>query len=368
MQATSLAHFTAVYILSHSHVILQPTFMYMNISPLSFPELYSDLIASPTVPTSNVVYDQYLTLWSHGGLHGIKAWISALFLLRKKFKTLALFQTWESFRKGLYSVLPQSTQFNEWFIPALMTDVDLEIARVELLPYTTYINHFNLNPFQFMDHIVQIIIFGFVVTRGNIKALRIRKQIAGYVRQRIEQGYVDYALRRGVTSTSVFDMKYSNRPSDGDQQAYLSIGKSVTPFLETRGRFSGATVPHRIQDIIQSIHSLGAVSHEVKTLAQMNAFDRLDARYLQYLRRRLPPQTLAYGYQGFMDAMVGEPRGPPAADDPNPPVMVVAAQAQQPQRGRVRRRSASDDARGKYFNSHYTPPRPQQRRRYSRPS
>ncbi len=298
MHVVTLAVFAAQYVINRIRLV--PNVIYARLSPLSFPPMFSDTIASPSVATSNVVLTEYMNFWSSGGLRGVQRWLSVFFLMKQRFPFFYLFTDWVMFRAAIFSVIPRSTQLNEWLIPTILPPAPgTDGCHFTLLSYQEYITHFNLTPGEFIIHIVQIVIFGFVVNRKNIHLLRLGNYMQAYMMQRLGQGEIDAILRGQRRATSVFPLTDKGRPASSHD--LLNIGRSITPFLRRRQRFPQAKLPVQVQQTIQSIHSLGSMAPEVKQLAALNAFDTFDSKYIQYLQRRLPTGTDPLGYQAFMD-------------------------------------------------------------------
>jgi hypothetical protein len=285
----------ASYVLAH--VELFPSSIYTAMSPLASPSLFSCHIAAPSLPIANVVYDQYVTYWVSDQLRGIEQWVSVLFLLRKQFRHLHLLLTWKLFRGAIASVLPASMQVEQFQIPALSIAPDSTV-HFRLMGLNEYIRVHNLDPNQFMNHIIQIVLFGFVVSHESIEAFRAHTVIQAYLEYRLRQGVYDRQLRSTVSMTSRFDSS-ANRPSN--DPAYLRIAASIAPFLEQRKLFPTLALPAEIQQDIQNVHSLGPVTSSVKRLSRLGALTRMRPSYLKYLNRYLPPNTEAYGMKVFLD-------------------------------------------------------------------
>lgn len=308
---------SATFVLSH--VELFPPAIYTAMSPLSSPALFSSRIASPALPVTNVVYEQYLSYWVSDQLRGVEQWVSVFFLLRKRFPRLHLLYSWKLFRGALASVLPPSMMVDQFQIPTLSIAPDTTV-HFRLMGLNEYIRVHNVDPMRFMNHIIQIVLFGFVVTPTSIEAFRAKDVIQGYLEFRLKQGVYDRQLQSSAAITSRFDRTTSNRPSDNP--AYLRIAESIAPFIQQRKLFPTLALPEHIQRDIQGVHSLGPVTSSVKRLAKLGALNRLHPSYLKYLRRRLPKRTYAYGMNAYFDQVqlyeipIPTTRHPPRYQDP----------------------------------------------------
>lgn len=294
MKAIFLSNAAASYVLKH--VPLLPAAIYESMSPLSFPSMLSSHIAAPALPVDNPVYTQYLSFWASDQLRGIEQWVSVLHLLRTRFPQLSVFNSWPTFRAAIATVLPASILVDQFQIPTLFI-ADDSTVHFRSMGLTEYLRFHDITPDTFMIHVLQIVLFGFVVNHQTISAFRADNEILGYVTFRIEQGDFDRRLRPSISMTSEFDP--TTRPSNNP--AYLKIAEAVTPFLEKRKLFPSLSFPAPVKREIQGVHSLGPTTYSIKKLARLGIFNSFDRRYNDYLRRRLPRNTEAYGESAFFN-------------------------------------------------------------------
>jgi hypothetical protein len=300
MNVFTLVHMVTGYALEKLN--LAPGQLYEQVSPLSNPPYRSAGIRSPDVHVDNPVYNEYLKFWTTGTetMIGVHKWITLISLIRNKYPYFLTVRTWDDFIKLVRKIVPDFLQLNEWKIPMIRPVPPYDVAVISGVPYSEYQTELQLSPRDFMQHIVQIVLFGFPVNPQNQLVFRISsKELSNYVRERIAQGVFDEYLR-GDSKLRTSYFLPDQGISSAESAHLLEIGKATIPFMKQAKMFPGVHVSKTVENHLNQVQNLGSMHESVRAMQRLRAFQRLSRKYQFYLENaHLGANTSYLGPRGF---------------------------------------------------------------------
>ena len=183
--------------MSHEATAVNAAYYCMEYCSLSLPELYQQLCPSvqsqeeEIVPcnfySTNVAIEKYRDIWSVQGVEGLRVWLKVIRFLKEVMKlNVKYLLDWGHFFKIMQKSLP-ILQMSEYSIPIILPHGNTVDCR--LVQLTDYLSYYpTLTPSGFFNHILQTIIFGFVVNDWSIGGLRIEGVIGRYIELRLQNG------------------------------------------------------------------------------------------------------------------------------------------------------------------------------------
>lgn len=298
MDPIVLANRAVQYLIDTPSIPFSADAIYEHMSPLSFPDLYIEGVAAPSVSVAdNVVYTSYHDLWGqHTPVCGISRWLAMFQALRVTFPKFWNC-TWETFHRRMATVSTTYDQMQHVFLPIIIPISPYDRAEFRGVNYQEYYGYFNLSPPEFLRHILHMVLFGFPVTAPVVEALRLEHVLSHYLQTRLAQGDFDSFLRSGVPATSMFDPNARLRPSSTQMQRLKRIGSLITPMMETQ--LFPSLEMQDLHTIMLDTDHMGPLTSAVEKLAQQRILIYGDKKYLRYLRRRRGRHTYAMGPRAF---------------------------------------------------------------------
>lgn len=264
--------------------------LYNKFCPLLHTNIINESIAAPNCPTDNPAYSSYLSAWSVQSMYGVQQWFRLLAKISQHVNLNAIFS-----HDVLRSLIQRYSQANmaTHLIPIVFSRGDF--AEVRFITFNEYITAKHLNANQFVSHIGQLVLFGLTADPDTVNALRLTTCIAGYVKFRIKQGLVDQFFAISPLShiyhTSSFDKPIHKSHRNSTE---LRTSHHVLNLLrDSKQTGKGEIVPNRtrlraLENHLRSVHSIGGSRSELKGLAKMGAFKKINNGFNNYLMKDNP--------------------------------------------------------------------------------
>lgn len=288
---------------------INPSILYSKVTPFRrCPFHISDAkIGAPDfMGINNPVIESFYEVWQFKLNRDIGILALALETLYSKYNfKVHLCSSWNVFQAKVTAHMPPQVHIFSLAFPYIVPDGNLHGMRVKCTTITIadYIQITNRTPAQFMVDFMQILLFGFVVDRIHVEALRLEKDILLVLQHCLRQGFIDSKLlmiakRRG---TSAFDVPSAQ--SARSQQIYSRIGQGIDNHVQrNQGMFKKAKgrpfpqLPENTLRLINSEASLGENSDMIRKLGKLGAFS-YSPSYSKYLSKNLPDNINYYSPQ-----------------------------------------------------------------------
>lgn len=258
--------------------------LYKAFCPLLNTPILNESIAAPSCPSDNSAYSSYLSSWSVQSMYGLQQWFRLLSKISQTVNLTGIFS-----HTILKQLIQQHSKVNmtTQLIPIVYNRGDF--ADIRFVTYNEYVTVKHLTANQFVSHIGQLVLFGLVADPETVEALRLHSVIASYILFRIKQGQVDKNFSSSITIPGIYNTSSFDQPLRKNQNSELLTSKLILNLLRTSKKTSkGVIVPdaNRLNKLVthlRSLESVGGSRDELKGLAKMGAFKKVNPDFNKYL-------------------------------------------------------------------------------------
>ena len=257
--------------------------LYKQFSPLLSTSILNEGIASPSCNTDNIAYSNYLNVWSVQSMKGVQQWFKLLNSISKHVSLATIFS------HDIFNDLVNrnsSINMTEQLIPIIYKRGD--VADIQMVTYNEYVSTKQITASQFVSHIGQIVLFGFPVDRETVSALRLESIISKYVIFRLKQGFYDGEFSRTKRNSNFYFTSSFDSPRKRNIRDEITTSSLISTLLTHSKRTNKKIIPNpvylnKLVSHLRQVDSVGGSKNELKGLAKLRMFERVNANFNNYL-------------------------------------------------------------------------------------
>ena len=212
-----------------------------------------------------------------------------------------------------------------WSIPMIeysMSYSNMPIARLRKVGYREYINYHSISDSEFFNHVIQIILFGFVISNDFLRLMG-KENTRKYISSRLIHGLIDTTTLRRTSSPkpSFFippDALESWQSIEGQliPSKTTTIGDQIIDeniknlYMARDNPFKVANIMADVSNIPKHHFFLGDNTEYMQALAVKNMITGISNDYIEYLRTGTVKNKMGYHLYNHVMKGIPMPKAP----------------------------------------------------------